>query len=838
MQSRQLSFSKGELTPSLHARVDTVAYATGLKTCRNFLVKKQGGLDNRPGTQFVNEIRNSAAQVRLIEFVFNDEQTYVLEFGNLYIRFYRNGAPVTVTPSDVTAWSSGTTYAIGDLVSFGGIVYRCRQAHTNVSPPDGNYWQLLSGTSTPSTQYLEVPTPYLTADLDEINFAQSADVMTFVHPDYAPRDLVRRGALQWTFEETSFGSRLSRPTGVSVARGSSLANGPGGGFYYVTAVKDGEETIASDSGILLNADNGTPQNPHVISWTAVTGADEYRIYKNSVRGGFGHLGTSDTASFSDTGQEIDYETLPPENPNPFAAHPFFVEGAIGAFTLQYPSVVGFAQQRRFFARGERICASKIGFISNFLLKLPIADDGAFIFNLRGKQVNDVRHILELNRLVALTTGGPSAINGGDSGTVTPTEINARKQNGRGASTIRPILADLLLFVSKNNRTVRGLDFSFETDRYDGPDLTTFSSHLFKRRTIVDWAYQEAPDSIVWVVLDDGALLGFTFEKAQEMAAWHRHDTDGTFERVCVVPEGTEDAVYVVVKRTINGATKRYIERLNTRAFEDIEDAVFMDSALTYDGRHTGSTTMSLSGGSTWAHTETLTLTASAATFELADIGKEFHLTGSNGTKVKFRVVGFTSSLIVTGRANKQVPAGMRSTAISTWARAVSSVSGLSHLEGKSVSIIGDGHVIASPNNPSYTAKTVSSGAVALGRHYATIHVGLPITADVETLNIDSNSRGGLVGKKKLVTKVILQVEETRGLFAGKEEPDDDSAEDLDEVIRRQASTNPDEPPELTTDEVEVIIKGEWNSNGRVFIRQTEPLPATILSITPVGEIGE
>jgi hypothetical protein len=181
----QRSFAAGELAPELYARTDQVKYATGLRTCRNFLVQKHGGVANRPGTRFIAEVKDSSKAVRLLRFVFNASQTYVLELGDHYARFYQNGGRVTV--AGVPAWSNATNYVIGDLVVSGGVNYYCVQAHINHVPPNATYWYALTGV------IYEIPTPWGTADLPDLDYAQSADVVTLVHPSYPPQELKRFG---------------------------------------------------------------------------------------------------------------------------------------------------------------------------------------------------------------------------------------------------------------------------------------------------------------------------------------------------------------------------------------------------------------------------------------------------------------------------------------------------------------------------------------------------------------------------------------------------------------------------------------------------------------------
>lgn len=199
--------------------------------------------------------------------------------------------------------------------------------------------------------------------------------------------------------------------------------------------------------------------------------------------------------------------------------------------------------------------------------------------------------------------------------------------------------------------------------------------------MVDWAHQQNPHSVLWVARNDGTLLGLTYIREHQLWAWHRHDFDGEVENVCCVPEGTEDALYLVIKRTINGATKRYIERMTQRQITDIVDSVLMDCALTYDGRNTGSTTMTLSG-SGWLYTSTLTLTASASTFTAADVGNQIFVYDTDGSVIRCTITAYTSATVVSVMPNRTVPVTLRNVAVTNWSRAVDQLTGLWHLKAR------------------------------------------------------------------------------------------------------------------------------------------------------------
>lgn len=928
----QRSLAGGEISPSLYGRCDVAKYQSALRTCRNNLVLKMGGTANRPGTQFIGEVKDSSKTVRLIPFVFNASQTYMLEFGNLYFRVIHNGAYVTVNPKSITGitnaaqvvvTSNSHGYSNGEEIIITSVVgmtelntrnFKISDATTNtykLKYMDGStyvdstsFGAYVSGGTT--NKVYTVTTTYAEADLSTLKYVQSADVITIVHPSYPPRTVSRTADDNWAIATITFAPSLSTPvpgTSAQVATGSNinisaisftgsivtittssahslrngdrflvqsitgttqlngqkfyaknitsttleLANKEGSNYsstglsayvsggtvslnletalfeYAVTEVDPvtGEESLPGYTSATLPLPTTTDP---ILIYTTLSAGPTYNIYKRK-SGIYGFIGQlqSDSTTLSDTDIDPDLLTNPPVDPGYFAA------------TNDYPSCTGYFQQRQIFGNTnndpENVFCSKIGSFHNFLIHRPLQDDDAINFNLAGKQVNAVQDILDLGALIIFTKGGEWSAQGDSAGVLKPSAINSKQYSYHGSGSLSPLVIDsTALFVQARGSIVRDLAFEFQTQGYKGNDLTIFASHLFNPYTLLDWTYQQIPNSIAWMVRSDGTLLGLTYIRDQQIFAWHHHDFDGTVENVSAIPEGNEDFLYLVIKRTVNGQTKRYVERMYTREIDDVIENVFMDCALSYDGR--SSTTVTLSG-SGWTHDDTLTATAGSASFSSADVGNEIHLTGSDGTIIRAVITAYTSSTVVSVKPNRDVPASMQAVSISDWALAVDQITNLWHLEGKDVSIFADRFVIASPNNDTYSVQTVSNGTITLDKCYGVIHVGLPITADIETLDIDTAQGESIANKKKILTRVNLQVEKTRGVFVGAEAPSDDSIQDLEEIKARDAEFY-DDPIDLKNDRIEVNIRPEWNSNGRIFVRQVDPLPMSILSVIPDG----
>lgn len=808
----QRSFAGGEVAPAMYARADQIKYATGLRTCLNFKVLRHGGVSNRSGFQFLEETKDSSRESRLLKFEFNSEQTYVIEAGHQYLRFFRNAGQIVV--SGVAAWSNVTAYAIGDLAERLGVNYYCIQAHTNQQPPNATYWHPLTG------DIYEIPTPYNEADLFDIQYRQRGDIITIVHPGYAPRELRRTGHTAWTLPTITFAPSISAPGSPGL-----VAAGTGSNRYYycVTAVKDGtyEESARSSTVSDTSCDAPTEAAPHVFTWSAVSGAAAYNVYRGTTDGVFGFIAQVTTTEYRDNGTIVpDFTKVPPTARNPFST------------TNLYPSAVAYFQQRRLFANSntytETIWGSKIGAPANMDISYPLQEDDALTYNLDGNKVHAVRHMLEVDsRFIVLTAGGEKELQGDSAGTLTPTQPNARGFGENGASKVAPVVVDnTAIFVQARGNTMRDIryevtDTSGQQSSYRGRDLSVFADHLFSGYEIVDMDYQKVPDSIVWAVRDDGILLGLTYMREHEIWAWHRHETEGAFESVVVVPEGQEDYLYAIVRRTINGQTKRYVERMHSRKVSRVSvDAFFVDSGLSYDGRNSTATTMTLSGGTTWAYTEELTLTASSAYFVAGDVGNDIVLRAGDD-EIRFRIGAYSSGTVVTGNASEDVPVAFRNVAISNWGKAVDELSGLSHLEGEEVAILADGTV--------HPARTVSSGAITLDRPYEIVHVGIGYTCDLETLDIENVSGETLVSRKKRINLLTVYTQETRGLKAG---VDEDNLKELPIDVDVY-----EDPDEYEAEKVEIQITSKWDKGGGLLIRQDDPLPITVLAIAPSGFIG-
>lgn len=620
------SFSGGELSPALYARTDQVKYSTGARTLRNMICMRNGGVTQRPGTMYIGNTLNGGNPVRLIPFIFNETglgQSYVLEFGDQYIAFYQDGAnsvSVNITqissitqaspgvftvPIDLTGFPLSAPYNIVAIDGIEGMTelnnryFKMVDIVTGASSTftltdlDGNpidttlYTPFVSGGSI--SGILLVTSPYLQTDLATLQFAQSADILTIVHQEYQVYELVRNSPISWALTAQSL-----QNFGLNIGGVAAVGGGVGAltFTYYVSGIdKYGTETPKGylNFSVLAGIAQPSPTNPIAVSWTADPLAVYYNIYLNDGTG-YGYIGTTTDNFFSDPGITPDFSNVGP-----------ILNTIIGVGSGNYPATVGFVQQRRCFAATKNnpvgFWMSRTGIYNNFNTDLNPSDDSAIFASLASEEVNQIEHILELKFMLMLTAGAELFVQGNGSGVITPSAINASTQSQYGSSPLRPLkVGDVLIFNQALGSFIRDFVFNFAIDGYNGNDLTIFSSHLFEGYQIVDWAYQKTPDSIIWTVRNDGVLLSLTYIREQQILAWTRHDyINGFVENVISIPENGDYSVYVIVKRTIDGSTVRYLERISSRIWNDPIEATYLDSFLEYDGRNTGSTTMTITG---------------------------------------------------------------------------------------------------------------------------------------------------------------------------------------------------------------------------------------------------
>ena len=773
----QNSFSRGELGPQLQGRTDIAAYQNGLRQALNYLVTPYGGIVNRPGTYFITETPNNEV-ARMIRFKFNKNDAYALEFTHLKMRVYRNG----------------------------GLVL-------NTSGPNAGL-------------PFELVTNYTRDDIFALNFTQSGDVMDLVHTSYKPAKLKRFAHDNWTLTPVSLVPTIAAPA-------SATATTPGGGTgntqtwsYQITAVKDdGANAIEESLPVTSNAVTIFASNIQAtVTWPAVVGATYYNVYKDNAGAGiYGFVGRASSAAFTDNNILPTKTDTPPTGTDPFVG------------TGNFPGAVAYYQQRLAYGgtlnKPQTMWFSKTGVFTNFGYSTPQKDDDAITFTMASQEVSQIMHMVPLKILLPFTDGAEWTIQGTTSGFTAKT-INGAPESYNGIGQLRPLVVDTnVIYAQELGREVTAFGYSLQADGFSGSLISILSPHLIEDFGLVDWDYQKIPYHIVWAVREDGDLVTFTFIPEQDVNGWTHQSTDGKFLSLCAVPEGRNERIYTCVERVINGVTKRYVEFFASRIQprHDGETIMsyqhFVDAGSLYDGRNITAKTMTLTGGTTWQSPESLTLTASASTFASGDVGDVIQWVPTPvADPFRLKILAYVSPTVVTVQPLGIVPEEIRGVAFTDWAFARNTMSGLSHLEGKVVSVLADGNV--------FPQAIVTGGSITLQRPAAIVHIGLPYRSVAETLSINVPNQETLIDKAVEVSEVTLMLKDSRGGLIGSKDTPDALFE-----MKQRAVTDNYGSMAAVNGLSEASISDTWENTGRFFIVQEDPLPMNVLAVIPQVSVG-
>ena len=835
------SFSSGEISPEMLGRIDDSKYQQGAATMRNFIALPQGPAENRSGFQFVAEVKDSTKKTRLIPFRFNIDQTMVIEIGHEYFRFHTQGSTFKYTATE--------EYSIGSVQDPNNVgdIYKVTDVNTNVV----SYvyiTQQHGGVSVPSALYplpddfiFQIPSPYQEAELFDIKFVQSGDIITLVHPNHEPRELKRirntSNNVSFILEIINFTATISAPTISSVVAHLPDADNVDEDTkelhtYVVTAVaSDGiQESAASNPSSVSNNIFITGAN-NTITWDKVTDALRYRVYKEQA-GLFGFIGEANHDSANDpaTYNIVDNNIAPD-----FSVTPPRYESIFNG-TDNFPSAVSYYEQRRVFAgtnnEPQTIFMTRSGTESDMSFKLPIRDDDRIKFKVAAREANRIKHIVPLTQLLFLTEAAEWRVTSVNSDAITPTSVSVKPQSYIGANNSQPVIVNnSMVYVASRGGHVRELGYNWQANGFITGDLSIRASHLFDGLDITDIALAKAPVPIVWMVSTNGKLLGLTYVPEQQVGAWHQHDTDGTFESVAAVAEGNVDSVYCVIKRIINNVEKRYIERMGTRKYTDPRDSFFVDSGRSYDGTNTNNSrtvTITSSGNYTKGSFVTLEFPSNIPVFKVGNNGLNTDLNDAivivdNTETYRCDITAIADDHTATVKLDRDLPSNLQNTAITTYEIAEKKLSGLSHLVGKTVSILADGAV--------HPSKEIdSNGEIVLNRAASVVHIGLPYTCDLQTLPLLLQIEAGGQGRVKNINHAWLRVFKSSGIFIG---PSKDKL-----VEAKQRTTEPfGLPPALKTEDIKLMLTPTWADNGQIFVRQTDPLPLTVVGVTLEVSIG-
>lgn len=918
---KQTKFSNGEISPTLYGDTSHPKYPSSLRTALNWLPIQQGALVKRPGTRFIAPFKDSTYVSRLIPFFFSDGQTFVLEVGNLYIRFYQKKQYVG---NDYKLHTYGDSYAGG---------------------------------------YYELVTIFTTAMLPYLKYSQVGDVVTICYGGQvagvgavAPQDLTHTtGVLgPWTIAATPTkspqltwghnGSSLkftpqAYAGGTVYNKGNRVTTVIGGATYEWIAIQDNFSGQAPPTVAVLNFSNTAIQgnlywmpatdlthiaenwefaqtaiiqdvngvvyesNPTTVTSNEVVGPDRpldcqgislaleidngtytvlaYRFYRgqNGVRGWIGDI-VSPFANFTDEGNSPDYSRQPPKNTDPF-----LVQAADS-----YPSVIGYLDQRRVWGASlilpATIMFSKAGDLYNYdRLNVPGALSDAFNVTLASEVMEQIRSFAPMRRGIVLTAQGEWAVSGTTGGPVANNTLDAKRQSRWGSSWLNPIIIGTgLLFNTAKSNMVRDLYplYGLYADIWDGQDLSVMARHLLDLHTLKDWAFQSVPYPVIHMVRDDGALLSLTYQHAppsfgmqlaEGIAAWAQHTTgvgNDAFESVCVVPEPPEDAVYVGVKRLVNGVYKRFIERFNSpicsaspyvAGVSDVRYGVYSDCSVQYDGHEDQSgftgiratidsiakpgsanpadypigtqVTLTTSGGAPFAATDAATPYNSAFIFDPEnDLGLG---------PLKGHIVGYTDGNNVTleldlaptqAQLNIWAKGGPQQYQPAHWGLAKASIS-ITQLAGyqlDSNDANGLRGLLAIVDGDVQVPVALTNGIAYFQNPGVVIQCGIAYNGDAALLDLYLPN-AEIRNKFKNVHRIGFEIAGSRDLWAGP------GFSKLVQMKQRQVS-DAYSVMGLETGYFEMLVQGQYNKTGQAVLRHYQPLPAILSSVLREVRLGD
>lgn len=817
----------------------------------------------------------------------------------LYTTAAASTAATPDTEVKVSGTGTGTSrihkhYLPGDTVTNLSIpqgFYTCRQADPQDVTPgsDPDYWQRL-----PFDGAVEIENDYAAGDLMDLHYAQSGDVLTIVHQDYPPSELSRLTTINWSFLPISFQTDLEAPTNASMAptAGSTHAvalvdsapvpsvivttnlsglseNDPiylsgtvgdyAEGFYAIrtagvggaknltlktmdggsdvdsagTTVSGGKIRYALPSSDVANfyrvtamdasgAETGgsnatgginnlfTSGSYNTITWDAVAGAARYRIYK-AKSGIYGYIGETEGTSFKDDNIGPDLAITLPRFDNTFN------------LASGYPTAVGYFEGRRFFGglNGSlrKLMASRVGYPSDFSYHIPVQDDDRISREIDARDALTVRHIVPMTQLVMLSDSTEFRVSPLNTDSITPDSISIRPQTFIGGSMVQPIVINgTLVFAANRGGHLREMGYRADEGFLTG-DLSIRASHLFDGKSIVDMAYQKAPVPIVWAVSSDGKLLGMTYTPEEGVGGWHQHTTpNGLFESVCVVNDGgVEDSVYAVVRRTIDGTDYRMIERMTNLIQSDTaSDWRFLDCGLTFDG--TVNSSITVTRAATWAAGQSVTI-AGTNIFRIgtADVG-DYVRVAYNGTYYRLNVTAVASNSSATATILDAIPIATATTNFvsSLWGWMRGTIVVPSWLEGERLEVFADGAEVAD--------EVVASNTITLGAPALVVHIGYGYSSELQLLPFAAQFEAYAQGRAINIKEATVRYWKSGEFEVGPELHEYD-------MSRIAASVTDEEGIER---ELQMPLIA---NSATLWVRQTHPLPLTVVSITTEATLG-
>ena len=842
----QMCFSGGECSPSLFGRVDLDRYRTMLRTCRNGIVHPQGGWSNRAGTKMIVETKNGG-EARAVKFIFSETQAYVLEFGDYYVRFCTDRAQIL---SGGVAYEVATPYPIADVFDL-----QFEQSADTIYITHPLYQQRTlsrySDTDWRIELYVANDGPFLDENTDESStITLSAATGTGVLMT-AAKDVFTTTNVGGLWKVTHYVA-ASKSTTAFAAPGYSAAISCFTTWRLIThGTWTGAITVekSSDAGVTwtalasfssandFNANTSGTEDPSINLKAFLV-----RVNCTALTSGTANVDISTDAHYNDgiaritsfnTTKQVAVTIL-----DPMVSIASSFTWAEGAWSDRrgWPRISRFYLDRLVFAgttyqpmtEWMSMAGNYTSFRRNTITLL--ASDG-ITTSLTSRQLNAINGMLPFKRLLFLTSGATWSVGPLNGSALGPTTVDQEVEEYYGSSGVAPVtIGNEAIYAQNFGRTVRSTVFQLQYNGFSGSDINVLSRHLTDNRKIICMDYQQSPDSIVWMACDDGVVLGLTYLKEQDVCAWHRHDTDGDIESLCVIPGEHQDEVWMVVNRP-NG---RYIEVMEERLDDDVRLSYFVDNGVTVksDKVITAATNDS---------PVVVTVTAHGyVDDDLVDINGIVGMTVLNGDGSAGGINGFQYKIKKLTNDTFELYEPITGDPIDgtewsayesggTVGKAYTTFTGLDWLAGMECSMLANGYELP--------LLTLDSGTITLPNAYSVLHIGLPYDSDFETLNIEIPTQvqplpaGSTQARSVKIPACTFRLLRSRGGKIGPSELNQYGQSALYEAFIPDRTSFGLCPP-LQSYDRRVPLGGGYKNGGRVFLRQSSPLPLTILEIVP------
>ena len=648
----QTNFTAGELSPQMYGRSDFAKYYNGARELSGFIPTTVGDLQMRPGSRYVAKAISSSARSYFLEFRFNSDDVYLIELSDGYARFYKDkGQIIESHVISGATWTAGTatftipthTIRVGTEITVSGIdpegyagafdVLAVTGTTVDVSIADDPGTYVSGGTMIAP---YEIASPYADYQLIDLKYTQSADILFLSQPEVAFHELRRTSDTSWEFAEFDFqdGPFLAKNTNSRSTMINSASTGTTTIIPYNVAVTgatwtagvvtlttvnnnievgdtvkvrsvaptgyNGDYVVTAETATTveyaLADDPGTFSGAGTVSYEAFSADDVGRLVriKHSTTWGYAKITvfTTEVLVTAEVGQDFSANNQANTDFN------------LGYFYIgNQPWTCTFHQQRLFLGgcntHPHAIFASETGDFNKFRqtgttasVDNDVVDSNGFVFLLDSNDVASVRFLLSARQGLAVGTDSGPWIFGARSefDPITPTNVSAVKQTPDGANKYTRAFqaGESTVFAQRAGEVIREFAFNFDNGQYRAIDLNQIASHILKNDAIKDMTIQREPDTVLWMATESGELKALTYERAEDVIAWHRQPIGGTdvsVESVGTMRDNTYDLVWLCVKRTVNGSVRRYIEFIEDpwRPSNGVDQAFYVDSGITYSG---------------------------------------------------------------------------------------------------------------------------------------------------------------------------------------------------------------------------------------------------------------